>query len=162
MNGVTPSYIRCALCVFSKKAQQNKNLDSLLFACFRKQHKLKRSHFFPLFLCFCIFSFPFLLSFFGAPFLSLFFFSPFPCFFLFCPSFLAPLLDPRGASARYAPPRIRHWARLNLTKCKVTAIGLKPASLQPDTLGKFLERMSHSDDEMEGLVKYFLQEYKMF
>ena len=63
--------------------------------------------FFPLFLFFCIFSFPSLLSFFGAPFLSLFF-SPFPCFFLFCPSFLAPLLDPRGASARYAPPRIRH------------------------------------------------------
>ena len=28
-----------------KKAQQNKNLDSVLFAFFRKQHEFKRSHF---------------------------------------------------------------------------------------------------------------------
>ena len=52
-------------------------------------------------------------------------------------------------------------ARRNLTKCKVKAIGLKPASLQPDKLSKFLERMPHRDDEMEGPVKYFLQEYKI-
>ena len=45
VNGVPPSYIRCALCVFWKKAQQNKNLDSVLFAFFRKQHEFKRSHF---------------------------------------------------------------------------------------------------------------------
>ena len=45
MNSVPPSYISCALCVFWKKAQQNKNLDSVLFAFFRKQHEFKRSHF---------------------------------------------------------------------------------------------------------------------
>ena len=45
MNSVPPSYISCALCVFWKKAQQNQNLDSVLFAFFRKQHELKRSHF---------------------------------------------------------------------------------------------------------------------
>ena len=45
MNDVPPSYISCALCVFWKKAQQNKNLDSVLFAFFRKQHEFKRSHF---------------------------------------------------------------------------------------------------------------------
>ena len=45
MNSVLPSYISCALCVFWKKAQQNKNLDSVLFAFFRKQHEFKRSHF---------------------------------------------------------------------------------------------------------------------
>ena len=39
-----PSYISCALCVFWKKAQQNKNLASVLFV-FRKQHEFKRSHF---------------------------------------------------------------------------------------------------------------------
>ena len=44
MNSVPPSYISCALCVFWKKAQQNKNLDSMLFAFFRKQHEFKRSH----------------------------------------------------------------------------------------------------------------------
>ena len=38
---------------------------------------------------------------------------------------------------------------------------LKPASLQPDKLSKFLERIPHRDDEMEGPVKYFLQEYKI-
>ena len=57
-------------------------------------------------------SFPFLLHiFFPFPSLLLWrtlLFSLFPCFFLFCPSSLAPLLDPRGASARCAPPRIRH------------------------------------------------------
>ena len=37
--------ISCALCVFWKKAQQNQNLDSVLFAFFRKQHEFKRSHF---------------------------------------------------------------------------------------------------------------------
>ena len=42
---IPPSYISCALCVFWKKAQQNKNLDSVLFAFFRKQHEFKRSHF---------------------------------------------------------------------------------------------------------------------
>ena len=46
MSGVPPSYIRCALCLFwKKKAQQNKNLDYVLFAFFRKQHELKRNHF---------------------------------------------------------------------------------------------------------------------
>ena len=45
MNSVPPSYISCALCVFWKKAQQNQNLDSVLFAFFRKQHEFKRSHF---------------------------------------------------------------------------------------------------------------------
>ena len=45
MNSVPPSYISCALCVFWKKAQQNKNLESVLFAFFRKQHEFKRSHF---------------------------------------------------------------------------------------------------------------------
>ena len=45
MNSVSPSYISCALCVFWKKAQQKKNLDSVLFAFFRKQHEFKRSHF---------------------------------------------------------------------------------------------------------------------
>ena len=45
MNSVPPSYISCALCVFWKEAQQNKNLDSVLFAFFRKQHEFKRSHF---------------------------------------------------------------------------------------------------------------------
>ena len=45
MNSVPPSYISCALCVFWKKAQQNKNLDSVLLAFFRKQHEFKRSHF---------------------------------------------------------------------------------------------------------------------
>ena len=45
MNSVSPSYISCALCVFWKKAQQNKNLASVLFAFFRKQHEFKRSHF---------------------------------------------------------------------------------------------------------------------
>ena len=45
VSGVPPSYINCALCVFSKKAQQNKNLESVLFAFFRKQHEFKRSHF---------------------------------------------------------------------------------------------------------------------
>ena len=45
MNSVPPSYISCALCVFWKKAQKNKNLDSVLFAFFRKQHEFKRSHF---------------------------------------------------------------------------------------------------------------------
>ena len=45
MNCVPPSYISCALCVFWKKAQQNKNLDSVLFAFFKKQHGFKRSHF---------------------------------------------------------------------------------------------------------------------
>ena len=40
-----PSYISCALCVFWKKAQQNKNLASVLFVFFRKQHEFKRSHF---------------------------------------------------------------------------------------------------------------------
>ena len=60
--------------------------------------------FFPLFLFFCIFSFPSLLSFFGAPFLSLFF-SPFPCFFLFRPSFLAPLLDTPGCKRTLCTPQ---------------------------------------------------------
>ena len=45
MNSVPPSYISCALCVFWKKAEQNQNLDSVLFAFFRKQHEFKRSHF---------------------------------------------------------------------------------------------------------------------
>ena len=45
VNSVSPSYISCALCVFWKKAEQNKNLDSVLFALFRKQHEFKRSHF---------------------------------------------------------------------------------------------------------------------
>ena len=45
MNSVSPSYISCTLCVFWKKAQQNQNLDSVLFAFFRKQHEFKRSHF---------------------------------------------------------------------------------------------------------------------
>ena len=45
MNSVPPSFISCALWVFWKKAQQNKNLDSVLFAFFRKQHEFKRSHF---------------------------------------------------------------------------------------------------------------------
>ena len=46
VSGVPPSYMRCALCVFWKKAQQNQNLlDSVLFAFFRKQHEFKRSHF---------------------------------------------------------------------------------------------------------------------
>ena len=45
MNSVPPSCIRCALCVFSKKAQQNKNLGSVMFAFLRKQHEFKRSHF---------------------------------------------------------------------------------------------------------------------
>ena len=45
MKSVPPSYISCALCVFCKKAQQNQNLDSVLFAFFRKQHEFKRSHF---------------------------------------------------------------------------------------------------------------------
>ena len=45
MNSVPPSYISCALCVFWKKGQQNQNLDSVLFAFFRKQHEFKRSHF---------------------------------------------------------------------------------------------------------------------
>ena len=45
VNSVQPSYISCALCVFWKKAQQNKNLDSVLFAFFIKQHEVKRSHF---------------------------------------------------------------------------------------------------------------------
>ena len=45
MNRVPPSYISCALCLFWKKAQQNKNLDSVLFAFFIKQHEFKRSHF---------------------------------------------------------------------------------------------------------------------
>ena len=38
------SVVRCA-CFEEKKAQQNKNLDSVLFAFLRKQHKFKRSHF---------------------------------------------------------------------------------------------------------------------
>ena len=38
-------YISCALCLFWIKAQQNKNLDSVLFAFFIKQHEFKRSHF---------------------------------------------------------------------------------------------------------------------
>ena len=70
---------------------------------------------YPFFFWFLL-TFPFLLHiFFPFPSLLLWrpfsfpFFPPFPCFFLFRPSFLAPLLDPRGASARYAPPRIRHW-----------------------------------------------------
>ena len=37
------SVVRCAC--FEKKAQQNQNLDSVLFAFFRKQHEFKRSHF---------------------------------------------------------------------------------------------------------------------
>ena len=37
--------ISCALCVFWKKAQQSKNLDSVLVAFLRKQHEFKRSHF---------------------------------------------------------------------------------------------------------------------
>ena len=45
VNSVPPSYISCALCVFWKKAQQNKTFDSVLFAFFRKQHEFKRSHF---------------------------------------------------------------------------------------------------------------------
>ena len=45
VSGVPPSYTSCALCVFCKKAQQNQNLDSVLFAFFRKQHEFKRSHF---------------------------------------------------------------------------------------------------------------------
>ena len=45
MSSFPPSYISCALCLFWKKAQQNKNLDSVLFAFFRKKHKFKRSHF---------------------------------------------------------------------------------------------------------------------
>ena len=45
VHGVPISYISCALCVFWKKAQQNKNIDSVLFAFFRKQHEFKRSHF---------------------------------------------------------------------------------------------------------------------
>ena len=47
VNRVPPiiSDVRCACFEKKKKAQQNKNLDSVHFACFRKQHELKRSHF---------------------------------------------------------------------------------------------------------------------
>ena len=61
--------------------------------------------FFPLFLFFCIFSFPSLLSFFGAPFLSLFFLS-LSLLLSFAPLILAPLLDPpRGCKRTLCTPQ---------------------------------------------------------